>query len=313
MKSITLSAPAKVNLFLKVLNKRSDGYHNIFTLFERISLADKITLTAIPNGIEVSSDKFITANAKDNLVYKAAELILEKGKEGERRGSSRLGLRPRSNIKGMKIRVEKRIPIAAGLGGGSSDAASALIGIDKLFDLKLSRQELMGIGRKLGADVPFFLLNTPFAIGRGRGDELKKVNSTARLWHLIIYPGFKLATKDVYGALGPAMRRGRGLTFNKTDVRMSRYLNGAFDAESVEHMLTNDLENTAIAKKNVLGSIIERLADSLGRKAIVSGSGPGVFCLYATRKEAMAARKKLLKETPAGDRKGWQVFLAETL
>ena len=154
MKSITLSAPAKVNLFLKVLNKRSDGYHNIYTLFERISLADKITITAIPCGIEVSSDKFITADPKDNLVYRAAELILKKGKVGVK--------------KGVKIRVAKRIPIAAGLGGGSSDAGAVLMGINRLFDLKLKQAELVKLGNKLGADVPFFLLNTPFASGDRR-------------------------------------------------------------------------------------------------------------------------------------------------
>ncbi|MFA6142840.1 MAG: 4-(cytidine 5'-diphospho)-2-C-methyl-D-erythritol kinase, partial [Candidatus Omnitrophota bacterium] len=121
MNSIKLTAPAKVNLFLKVLSKRKDGYHNIVTLFERISIADEITISKIPNGIKFKSDKPITANLKDNLAYKAAELILRYARINS----------------GVNIKLKKKIPVAAGLGGGSSDAASVLLGINRLYDLKL--------------------------------------------------------------------------------------------------------------------------------------------------------------------------------
>ena len=321
MKSITLTAPAKVNIFLKVLNKRPDGYHNISTLFERISLADKITITKIPRGIELTSDKFITRDPKENLVYKAAELILEykrvnkgsirveKGAERVEKGSKRAERGSRRVEKGVRIRVTKRIPIAAGLGGGSSDAASTLVGIDKLFDLRLKQSELVVLGRKLGADVPFFLLDTPFALGVERGDKLKNVNCKTKLWHLVIYPGFKMATKDIYEAFRPLSRH---LTINIGDVKIPRSLTGSVDFKSLDQMLYNDLEYIAIAKKRVLGSIIERLAYHLGRKAIVSGSGPSVFCLCRTGKEAIAARERLFRTTPARERKGWQIFIART-
>jgi 4-diphosphocytidyl-2-C-methyl-D-erythritol kinase len=293
MKSIKLTAPAKVNLFLKILNKRKDGYHNIFTLFERISLADKIIITEIPKGIEVSSDKFITADPKDNLVYKAAELILKHKKLN----------------KGVKIRIEKGIPMAAGLGGGSSDAASVLMGINKLFNLRLSEKKLILLAEKLGADVPFFILNSPFALGKGKGDQLIKVKSKRNLWHLIIYSGFKTSTKDIYDAFA---RKAKGLTFKCEDVKIPRYLTSSFDLKALEKMLCNDLEDIAISKNKRLKSIIERLASHLGRKAIVSGSGPSVFCLCRTGKEALAAKNNIFKAVPADERKDWQVFIART-
>ncbi|MFA5143384.1 MAG: 4-(cytidine 5'-diphospho)-2-C-methyl-D-erythritol kinase [Candidatus Omnitrophota bacterium] len=295
MNSITLTAPAKVNLLLKVLSKRKDGYHSIYTLFERISLADKITISKIPKGIIVESDKFITSEAKDNLVYKAAASMLKIN------GGGKPG--------GVKIKIEKHIPIAAGLGGGSSDAASTLIGVNSLYNIKLRQTELMKMGGTLGADVPFFLLDRPFAIGKGRGDDLGAFNCRRSLWHLIVYPGFKLATKDVYEAFDGLPK---GLTKKGEDDKIHRYFTAPFCFNSLEQMLYNDLEDTAIVQNKVLGSVIERLAASSGRNTIVSGSGPSVFCLCKTGKEAALARKRLLKSVPASERKSWQVFVART-
>ncbi|MBI5123795.1 MAG: 4-(cytidine 5'-diphospho)-2-C-methyl-D-erythritol kinase [Candidatus Omnitrophica bacterium] len=292
MTSITLTAPAKVNLFLKILNKRKDGYHNLVTLFERISLFDtiKIKIGTHPNkgcvpktNIIVTSDKPITCNQKDNLVYKAASLILNKG-----------GVKS-----GVKIEIRKRIPIAAGLGGGSSDAAATLIGINRLFRLRLNNNTLINLAKELGADVPFFILDTPFAIGRGRGDELKKVNSRLRFWHLLIYPGFKVATKDVYKVFD--------------DEFLPKCLTGRQGgAKITESMLCNDLEKAAIFKKRIIGNILKGLAQLLGKKAIVSGSGPSLFCLYRTGKEAKRAKEAVLSWMPERSRPGWQIFIVRT-
>lgn len=294
MNSIEIPAPAKVNLFLKVLSKRKDSYHNILTLFERISLADIIKITKIPKGIIVKADKLITRNPKDNLVYKAAELILKHGK-----------------IKsGVKIEIKKKIPIAAGLGGGSSDAAAALIGIDKLFRLRLDDKILTALGKKLGADVPFFILDTPFAIGRGRGDKLKVIMSKTRFWHLLIYPGFKAATKDVYKAFEGL----KYLTPRQRSVKIQAlsFLKLRMDYQHIESMLYNDLEEAAVSKKKSLGKILKGLAHLLGREAVVSGSGPSLFCLYRKRKEAVKARIKVLKGVPARQRHGWITFVVGT-
>ena len=168
MTSIELTAPAKVNLFLKVLGKRKDSYHNLHTFFERIDLCDTIRISKAPQDIIVTSDRPITGDPSDNIAYKAASLILRYAKvQG-----------------GARIRIQKRIPMAAGLGGGSSDAAAVLIGLNKLYNLKVNRFTLMRLGAKLGADVPFFLLDAPFAIGKSRGDKLKKADIRLRPWHL---------------------------------------------------------------------------------------------------------------------------------
>ena len=286
MNSIELTAPAKVNLVLRVLSKRKDSYHNIYTLFERVSLADQIKITRIAGGITVICDKFVTGRPQDNIAYKAAELILKTAKVNA----------------GIRIEIKKRIPIAAGLGGGSSDAAAVLTGINKLLNLRIPKGKLMRLGAKLGADVPFFIFDTPFAIGRGVGDKLQKLNLNKKFIHILIYPGFKVATKDVYRELP------KGLTNNRGGVRITL----PKDWNSLERLLHNDLEAVVAAKKPVIGIIIKCLASSLGRRAMVSGSGPSVFCLCPTRKEAMKARVKLLRDAPGILRKRGQIFIVET-
>ena len=294
MNSLTIQAPAKVNLFLRVLNKRkSSSYHNILTLFEKISLSDDIIIRKIPKGIEVQSDKFITTSQKDNIAYRAAGLILNYK-------------RIRS---GVSIHIRKRIPIAAGLGGGSSDAASVLVGMNRLFGLKLKANALAGIAGRLGADVPFFILNAPFAIGTKRGDKLKSIELAGPLWHIIVYPGFKSSTKDIYEAYDAkdlTTKRGN-VKIHPPSLKLRR-----MDFKTFQSMLHNDLEDTVIAKNAVVSEVLKRLASSLGRKAIVSGSGPSVFCLCRTRKEALEGRKRLFSSMPASQTKGWQVFIART-
>ncbi len=288
MDSITVTAPAKVNLFLKILSKRKDSYHNIFTLFERISLADTIRISKIPKNIVVRSDIAVTRNQKDNLAYQAAALILKY-----------------KRIKsGVRIEINKNIPVAGGLGGGSSDAAAVLIGINKLFRLKLSNNILIKLGKKLGADVPFFLSGASFAVGTGKGDKLKVIKSRSRFWHLLINPGIRLSTKLIYKAFD--------LTPNLADVKINPASELKINYARIESMLYNDLEKTAVSKKEIIGKILKGLAQLLGKKAIVSGSGPSLFCLYRTRKEAIRARKKVLSSVPAGKRIGWQIFVVGT-
>lgn len=315
MTSLTLTAPAKVNLFLKVLSSRPDGYHNILTLFERISLADVITISAIPKGIKVSSDAFITRNPKDNLVYKAAESILkyiraDKGLKGVNKGSKGIN-------RGVRIRIKKAIPIAAGLGGGSSDAASVLVGMNKMFKLGIGQRQLMRIAARIGADVPFFVSDMPFALGKGRGDILAGVHIKAPLWHLVVYPQFRLAARDIYKAYDHNLmispeHLSMDLTKTPCDAKIRPCLKPSMDFCDLEPMLHNDLQDIAVAKNKNIGKILQRLASSLGKRVIVSGSGPSVFCLYPTRKEAMRARRMLLKSVPAREMKGWQIFVSGT-
>ena len=290
MTSIELTAPAKVNLFLKVLGKRKDSYHNLHTLFERIDLCDTIRISKAPQGITVTSDRPITGNPRDNIAYKAAELILSHAKA---KG-------------GARIRIRKRIPMAAGLGGGSSDAAAVLIGVNKLYNLNINRFTLMKMGAKLGADVPFFLFNAPFAIGRSRGDKLEKADIRLKPWHLLVYPGpFKASTKEVYAAFDES---DFVLTRHSGDVRMTL----PKDWIGLDSLLHNDLGDVVAKTRPVIGRIKQCLVASLGNKVIVSGSGPSLFCLYRTRKEALGAKRKLFRSVPAMKRKGWQVFIIGT-
>jgi 4-diphosphocytidyl-2-C-methyl-D-erythritol kinase len=297
MSSIELTAHAKVNLFLKVLDKRKDHYHNILTLFERISLGDRIKISKTASGITLSSNRFITKDPKDNIAYKAADLILKHKK-----------------VKGgVKIRIDKLTPIAGGLGGGSSDAASALLGINRLYNLRLSKIALMKLGSKLGADVPFFILDESFALGSGIGDKLKPVHTGSKLWHLLINPSFPVPTRDIYQAFDRMRKNSsKRLTSCPSGAKIHFLLEEAMDFGTIEPMLHNDLESVVVAKKAVLGSMIRRLAALLGKKAIVSGSGPSLFCLYSTRKEALRARALFLGSLPARERKVWQAFVVRT-
>ncbi|PIU83199.1 MAG: 4-(cytidine 5'-diphospho)-2-C-methyl-D-erythritol kinase, partial [Elusimicrobia bacterium CG06_land_8_20_14_3_00_38_11] len=141
MVEIKLKANAKINLFLDILNKRKDGYHNIRTIFQEISLTDEIYVREIKNGIKIFCAHPKVPTNKTNLVYKAADL-----------------LKKHSGIKkGILIKIKKNIPVGGGLGGGSSDAAAVLKGLNKLWNLKLTKNQLAGIGKKIGADVPFFI------------------------------------------------------------------------------------------------------------------------------------------------------------
>ncbi|MDO8536139.1 MAG: 4-(cytidine 5'-diphospho)-2-C-methyl-D-erythritol kinase, partial [Candidatus Omnitrophota bacterium] len=291
MHSITVKAPAKVNIFLKVLNKRKDSYHNIVTVFDRISLADTIKISKISKGIILKSDKPITRYPEDNLCFKAAEAILRYGKVKS----------------GVRIDINKKIPLASGLGGGSSDAAAVLRGINKLFDLKLSGRILLNMAKELGADVPFFVLNTAFAIGKGRGDELKVVRPGKRFWHLIIKAGKKTSTGDIYGAFDETSKH---LTPGRENVKIQIPSEFRMDYEQAESMLHNDLETADSLKKGVTGRILKDLARLLGKKVIVSGSGPSLFCLYGTRREAIDAKDAILRNLSARSRSGWQIFVA---
>jgi len=340
MNSVELRAPAKVNLLLKIVGKRKDSYHNILTIFERISLFDKIKITKIHKGISVSSDKFITSDPKDNIVYKAAALILE-----------------HAEVKsGVSINIKKNIPIAGGLAGGSTDAAAVLIGINRLFGLGISKKVLMKMGSRLGADVPFFLFDVPFAVGRQKGDRLEAIKSKQGFWHLLINPGFHLSTKDAYQSYDFALahRQGSGssadylskcLTTKSGGVKIHSPFEESMDTSTLlsipstllgmvremvslpnhhpercrrmdfstaESMLHNDLQDVVIYKKGIIGKIIERLATLLGKKAIVSGSGPSVFCLCKTRKEALGAKTIFLRSMSEREKKLWRVFVART-
>lgn len=294
-----LYAPAKVNLCLRILSKRPDGYHNIETVFERIALSDKIVLRSLPaksaryGKIKLFCNHPAVPLDKDSLVRRTISL-LEKGKQVPG---------------GIEVKIFKKIPIGSGLGGGSSDAAALLMGLNRLWKLSLDLPALLKLGKKLGADVPFFLKGCSFAAAKGRGDEIAPLNWKTKFWHLLISPPIKLLSKDIYNAYN-ATNSGDTILNSKKKFNELSIVSPEFQTN---FELTNDLEDTVLEKapiavkfKNALKNI--GLADSL-----VSGSGPSIFSLFANRKEAEKAKTLLIRRFPFVREKGCQIFIVPTL
>ncbi len=291
-KKLKLKSYAKINLYLQVLNKRKDNFHNIRTIFEKIGLHDQIIL-------ESRRDKSIriTSNAKNiplgprNLAFRSAKLLQDTFGVG----------------KGVNIRIIKRIPVGAGLGGGSSNAAAVLSGLNKLWRLKLSQSKLSGLGRRIGSDVPFFLYDTSFAQGTSRGDKIKPLSNLKRVkfWHILVVPKIMVSTPIVYkkwDRLGNLK-----LTKPKSNVKMLLLGLRKSNTSLIAKALINSLEEVTAKLYPEVRDIKDRLK-SLGLKAtMMSGSGPAVFSLISSRKEAVVLSRKV-----AGLNKSWQVFVSRT-
>ena len=268
MPPVTLPAHAKLNLSLSILGRRPDGFHELETLFERIDLHDDLTFTVKPSGvIKISCDDKRVPCDERNLVHKAARLLM----------------RGETVSQGVAITIKKRIPVAAGLAGGSSNAATTLLGLNKVWNLGLSRARLVSYAAQVGSDVAFFLYDTPFALGTGRGEVIKPLKVKARLWHFLVVPKAPVLTKDVYGCY--ASWTGR-LTKRKADDTIYRSLKKN-DPVGVAQALSNDLERPILKLKPHLGKLKDRVArqDVLG--VSFSGSGPSVYAVVASEKEAL--------------------------
>ena len=293
MNRVVEYAPAKVNLYLKILGKRPDGYHEIETLFERINIRDKVVISGLKSGITVTCRNGRVPCGKKNLCYASAKLVKERFKID----------------KGVKVDIIKKIPVAAGLGGGSSDAASVLKGLNRLWGLGLSRNELVNLAGSVGSDTAFFVSDSRFSIGRGRGERLEPVESGVSLWHLIITPDIEMLAKDVYRLYSrgneplPLTRKagiGKILPPNIYIGNMGQ----------INALLHNDLEDVVLRQKPIIRKIKDALVANGAKKAIVSGSGPSVFGLFESRKEAFGAGR-LWKRRLSMSRK-WRAFVAET-
>ena len=266
---MVIYAPAKVNLCLKVLGKRPDGYHNIETLFERIALSDKIVLRPLKTGeIKLFCDHPDVPLDKDSLIYRTVALFKKR----------------KNTPEGVEVKIFKKIPIAAGLGGGSSDAASVLTGLNKLWKPSLRLPALLKFGGRLGADIPFFLKNCSFAAAKGKGDEIMPLDWKIKFWHLLISFPIKLLSKDVYAAY--------------TD-KISSSL--------------NDLEGIVLEKAPVVAKFKNALKSMGLPGSVVSGSGPSIFSLFVNRKGAIGAKELLMRRFPLAREKGCQIFVVPTL
>ncbi len=292
---MVLHSYAKLNLYLEVINKRADGYHNIKTLFERINLSDKITLksTRSPK-ITITSNSRLIPKDKRNFAYQAAILLKDQ-----------CGVKS-----GVRIHIKKNIPVGAGLAGGSSNAASVLMGLNKLWNLRLSRSRLAGFAARIGSDVPFFVYDAPFALAGGRGEKIKIVNSLKNvgLWHILVIPKFKVSTPAIYKQWDILKDNKKArLTRPKLGVKIliSRLRKKLL--LSSNSGLYNGLEIVTANKYPKVISIKNRLRGlGLNRKILMSGSGPACFSIVSSRKEAVVRAKQLKAN------KSWQVFVSRT-
>ncbi len=282
MSGMTLLAPAKINLGLFVHGKRPDGYHEIETVLQMVSLYDEITIDE-GEGIELILDGFGLPAGEENLIVRAARLICrEVGKEPQ-----------------FRIRLKKKIPVGAGLGGGSSDAASTLAGLNRLWGNPLSRERLMELSVQLGMDVPFFLFSAT-AKATGRGEILDALPSPApSLWVLLVHPALKVSTREVYEGLK------LGLTTKHKHISMRRFSVTTFKNGPSE--LSNDLERVTFKAYPLLREIKESLFELGALGGAMSGSGSTLFGIFPDREAADAAGRALEL------RKGLTVNLVHTL
>jgi 4-diphosphocytidyl-2-C-methyl-D-erythritol kinase len=266
MRSVSLPAFAKINLDLRILGTRPDGYHNLRTIFQSLALFDSVTVSTRRGPLTVTCDEPDIPTDQRNLVWKAASLL--------HRTTTGKSSAPRD----IAIDLRKRVPSEAGLGGGSSNAAMTLIALNKLWKLDLDMPSLVRIGARLGADVPFFL-GGGTALGLGRGDDIYPLEDLPPVHVVILRPGFGVATAEAYQWFDEETRRAL-----KDPV--PRQVPPGWPAWSAT--LRNDLEIPVVRHHPAIGRIRQSLLDAGAAFAAMSGSGSAVFGLF---ERADAARR----------------------
>ncbi|MDD5119855.1 MAG: 4-(cytidine 5'-diphospho)-2-C-methyl-D-erythritol kinase [Candidatus Omnitrophica bacterium] len=309
---LVIKSFAKLNLYLQVLNKRKDQFHNLNTLFCRIDLADTIILKKRKdNLIKIKCDSRHVPSGPANLCWRAAWL-----------------LRRKFNLKtGLTIEIKKRIPVGAGLGGGSSNAASVILGLNKYWHLNLPKKKLASLGAAIGSDIAFFIYNAKFAEARGRGEKINPLSSLAKLklWFILVYPHVKVSTPLIYRKFDKFSQRnpdfgqtkevkkqdknqGAGLTIPRPSVKIfaSELLkNGqGFKAS----YLVNDLEVITSSLYPVVKQVKKSLSNIGLEKIMMSGSGPAVFAVCSSYKQAKDLSGRLARK-----HKSWQVFVTSAI
>jgi 4-diphosphocytidyl-2C-methyl-D-erythritol kinase len=302
---LVIKSFAKINLYLRVLGRRKDNFHNLDTLFARISLADTITLKRRQDSrIRIKCDSRHVPKDETNLCFRAANLLRQELKLNA----------------GLDIEIKKRIPVGAGLGGGSSDAASVLLGLNKYWRLNLPKAKLAILAAKLGSDVAFFIYNTKFALGSQRGDKIKPLSSlkNTKLWLILVYPGIKVSTPLIYQKFdlyhsrkqpGSSFCSGISrLTSQVPDVKIflsELFKNGcSFDPKC----LFNDLEAVTSSLYPAVNRVKKTLLAMGLKRVMMSGSGPAVFAICDCRTQAQKLSNKLRRK-----HKSWQVFLSSAV
>jgi 4-diphosphocytidyl-2-C-methyl-D-erythritol kinase len=283
-RTLIVRPPAKINLMLRVGPARRDGFHDVRTLLQSVALSDTLTVTSRRGPFALAAGGPGVPTDHTNLVSRAAAALWRAlGREGEPRDAH--------------VKLVKQIPLAAGLGGGSADAAAALVALNVAWEGRRSRRDLARIGSTIGADVPFFLQGGT-ALGTGRGDEVYPVDDVARLGVVIVKPSFGVATADAYRWLDED--RAAGLTDEPADVRDVEI---GWEAGPIG--LVNDLQGPVARRHAPIAEIVDALTRAGAIGAAMTGSGSAVFGLFPEPQAPRAARR--LK------RADWLVLVTRTL
>lgn len=271
MDKLQLKAYGKINLGLDVIRKRPDGYHDLDMIMQMVDVYDDVIIERkAGEEIVVKADAAVLSNGKDNLAYMAAKMLFDEFK-----------------IKsGVEITIHKRIPIAGGMAGGSSDCATTLIGINEMFNLGLSKQQLMERGVKLGADVPYCVLGGT-AIARGIGEVLTPLPTPPQCHVIIAKPPISVSTAYVYGHIRPDE------ITKRPDIEQMTLAIKEQDLNKLSDLLYNVMEEVTVSEYPVIEKLKSIMLENGALNSIMSGSGPTVFGLFDDREKAQAAMKAL--------------------
>ena len=260
--STTVLAPAKINLVLRILDRRPDGYHNLWSLMQTVQLEDELSISLSGNHstLNLQCDDPTLKTDPSNLVYRAAMAVLERSER----------------VVGLDMVLAKRIPMGAGLGGGSSDAAATIIGLNQLLNLGWSKEQMADVGQALGSDVPFFFL-APSAAVEGRGEKVIPVRITgSRRWVVLVNPGFPVETKWAYQQLS----RSRTGVQPLSDVHRTLGKASELSWGDVLQAAENDFETPVFKTHPILRGIKQKLLAAGAEAALLSGSGATVFGVF---------------------------------
>ena len=278
MDKMELKALGKINLGLDVLGRRENGYHDVRMVMQTVYLYDQIRIEKTKKpGIELSTNLFYLPVNENNLAYQAADLLMKEFDVKE----------------GVKITLDKHIPVAAGMAGGSSNAAAVLFGINRMFSLGLSQKELMERGVKLGADVPYCIMRGT-VLAEGIGEELKELPPMPKCTVLIAKPPISVSTKVVYEAL------------DAKEISEHPDIDGVIEGleegslKKVASAMGNVLEDVTIPMHPVIEEIKQEMKECGALNAMMSGSGPTVFGLFENRTAAREAQRRIREKSLAG-------------
>jgi len=284
LKNFSLPSYAKINLNLRVLGKRADGFHELCTVFQTVSLSDQLNFS-LHNEIKLNCNDEKIPVGDRNLIVKAAKILMEKFKVE----------------KGAEISLEKNIPSPGGLGGGSSNAAAALIGLIRLWEIQVNFEELCEIGKTIGSDVPFFFYGGT-ALGTGRGTEIFPLEDFREKNLLIVTPNVDVSTAEAFRRLNAPDLTNKA---SKSILKICR--NEAETLDLQQSNQVNDFEKLIFEIKPEIGRVKKKLIDSGSKSALMSGSGASVFALFENAEQLRNAFDALQNQSD------WRVFRAETI